>query len=93
MVAGLIYTGQLEKLASYAVQLRPVPRSNKELAEILRERLQPLPNTTGKLDTPKKLVFGLQQVMWILLFWAGAPSAIFPAIMLPVFFVISYAHA
>jgi hypothetical protein len=89
----LVYTNQLEKLASYAVQLRPVHRTHKELAAVLRERLQPMPETTGDLDLPKKSIFGLQQALWLGLYWAGVPSALFPAVMLPVFFAISYAQA
>jgi hypothetical protein len=52
-----------------------------------------MPETIEPLDLPKKSLFGLQQALWVALYWAGVPSAAFPALMLPVFFAVSYAHA
>eukprot|EP00962_Isochrysis_galbana_P039313 scaffold14069_cov126-Isochrysis_galbana.AAC.1 len=89
----LVYTNQLEKLASYAVQLRSIHRTHKELAAVLRERLQPMPETTGEMGLPQKSIFGLQQALWVGLYCAGVPSALFPALMLPVFFALSYVQA
>lgn len=92
-LSALIYTRQLRKLASYCVQLRAEPRTTDQLVALFEERLQPLPQAGAPLDLPKKSIFGLQQLLWLGLYAGGMPSAIFPALMVPVFAALSLVEA
>uniref|UniRef100_A0A6S9QD96 Fatty acid desaturase domain-containing protein n=1 Tax=Chrysotila carterae TaxID=13221 RepID=A0A6S9QD96_CHRCT len=90
-MGALVMSGQLEKLASYVVQLRPQPLSKPQLVQLLRERLEPVPKACEGLSASHKSIFGLNQLLWFLLWMAGFQVAAAPAFMVPIFAALSFA--
>jgi len=91
----MVFGGRLEELAAnHLVQLTPTHLSVCDAAAMLRERLQPIPHigeASTKLDTQHKVLFGANQVFWVLCWLAGLPHAYVPALSVPVFAALSFA--
>ena len=85
-----VFSGQLEKLATYVVQLTPEDKhlSVQELAALMRTRLRPIAvgdaagspgrkSATHSLSPTQLLSFALGQVMWLCAYSVGFPTSSF----------------
>lgn len=99
-MAALVFTGRLERLASYVVQLRQTPRTQKELVQMLKARLQPLTSAGSKtpgerrsMGVGAKAVCAINQAFLVGMWWVGFGSSAWAVYMIPLFSAISFTLA
>ncbi len=99
-MAALVFTGRLERLASYVVQLRQTPRTQKELVQMLKTRLQPLTSAGSKTPGERrsmgfgaKAVCAINQAFLVGMWWVGFGSSAWAVYLIPLFSAISFTLA